>query len=96
MHHRSYIRTHSVDRGVHGDLAGSLLLALDFVPLHIHDDQIVDMHHSLAYSGRSRQNAPLIQPDRDITVVGGHPTFLENKPANIDDVLPIFLFRLRH
>src|SRR5262249_20110541 len=96
MHHGPDIRPHTVNRGVHGDLGSAVFAPLNLVALHIDDDHVVDMHHALAHAGGSGEDAVLIEADRDVSVIGGHPALLVHKPADVDDVLSILLFRFHH
>src|SRR5437763_14663703 len=96
MHDGADIGSHSIAGQGHRDLGSALFPALDLIALHVHDKKVVDMHHTLANAGGSSQDAVLIQPYRDVAVVGSHPSFLVYQAADIDDVLPIFLLRLIH
>jgi len=64
--------------------------------LAIHDDQVVRVHHPLAYTGRSGQDTIGIQPDRNIAIVGRHPALFKHQPPDLDDILAILALRLRH
>ena len=69
---------------------------LSFLPSIVDDDQIVGMHHALAHAGGCRQDALRIQTHRDIAVVGRHPPLLIHQPPDVDNIVPVFLLRLRH
>ena len=96
VYNRADIRPQAVNRGVHGDLRSALFAPFNLLALHVDDNQVVDVQHALAHAGRGGQNAVLIQPNRDIAVVGGDPTFLIHQAADLDDVLPILFLRFHH
>ena len=66
----------------------------NLVALHIHDDQVVDVHHAFAHTCGRGQYALGIQADGDIAVVGRHPALLEYQLADVDDLLSVFTLRL--
>src|SRR5215831_15647811 len=96
MNHALDIRPHLVNREVHGDFAGALGAAGDFVALHVDDDEVVAAHHALAYPGGGGEDAFGVQADSDIAVVGGHPALLEHQLADSTDVLAILALSLYH
>ena len=68
----------------------------DLVALHVHDDQVVGMHHAFAHARGRGQDALGIQADADVAVVGGHPALLEDQAADLANVLAVLALRLHH
>ena len=96
MHYGLDIGPHFIHRQMHGDFAGAFRAAGNLVPLHIDNNQIVDVHHPFANARRGRQNPFGVHADGDIAVVGSHPAFLEHQLADADDILAMFALRLHH
>ena len=103
VQHGTDVRPHLVNLHVHGDLGRTLFAAAQLLTQHVDDDEIVDMHHTLAHARWSGEdalgiqtNAAVVQAHTDVAVVGGHPTLLVHKLSDIDNILPVLLLRLRH
>ena len=96
MNYRFDVRPQVIDRQVHGDLGGALSAAFEFAPLHVHDDQVLGVHHALADAGGRTQHPVLIQADGDVAVVGGHPALLPDEAPDLDDILPQIALRFDH
>src|SRR5689334_24216356 len=54
------------------------------------------MHHPLAHTGRSGENALGIEADGNVAVVSCYPTFLKDQTTDLADVLAIFALRFHH
>ena len=85
-----------VNRHVHGDLGRALPVPFHLVAFAIHNDQVLGPHHALAGRRGSAQDVIVVQPDTDVAVVRGDPSFLIDELANVDNVLAKLFERFRH
>src|SRR5579862_1205884 len=81
---------------MHGNFAGHIAPAGYFVAIVIADYQVVRLHHSLADSGGSGEDAVFIQAERNVPVVRGDETIPVDPPANLHDFAAYFVFSPVH
>jgi hypothetical protein len=71
------------DRQVQEDLARSLAIARDLLPVHVDDAEVVGLHEALRDPGRRAEDAVLAQAIADVAVVGRGEPLGVDAPADL-------------
>jgi hypothetical protein len=89
------VRTHPVERDVHGNLGREFAFARKLLPFQIGRHQILGGKHAFVHARRRRENAAIVQPHGKVSFAGDDVfTIIHPSPSDTDFAAVLF-FALR-
>lgn len=91
MYHGVYIGAHSIDKQVHGDLAGRLAPAAHLRAAAIDNHKVIGFHHAFAHQRGSAQDCPVVHPHGEVAIGRGNQPILMKHFAEAYDIVAMLL-----